>query len=96
MCTINEDHDIWFMKYKVRQTKLFVILGHFLDYQPPDNPENQNFKIIFCHFGPFFAVLPIMDPEYQNFEKEKKKKNPEDNIILQMHTINDSHMMHGF
>ena len=44
MCTISEDHDIWFLKYKVQQTEIFVILGHFLPFQPPDNPENQNFK----------------------------------------------------
>ena len=31
-----------------------------------------------------------MDPENQNFEKMKKA--PEDIIILQMWTINDSHM----
>ena len=38
---------IWHMvlKYKVRQTETFVILGNFLPFQPPDNPENQNFKI---------------------------------------------------
>ena len=33
-----------------------------------------------------------MDPENQNFEK--MKKTPEDIIILQMCTINDSHMMY--
>ena len=38
-------HDIWFLKYKVGQTEIFVILGHFLPFQPPDNLENQNFKI---------------------------------------------------
>ena len=38
-------YDIWFLKYKVRQTEVFVILGYFLLFQPPDNPENQNFKI---------------------------------------------------
>ena len=38
-------YDIWFLKYKVWQTEIFVILGHFLSYQPPDNPQNQNFKI---------------------------------------------------
>ena len=47
---------------------------------------------IFCHSGPFFAPLPLMDLENQNFEK--MKKNPED-IILQICTINDSHMMYG-
>ena len=35
-----------------------------------------------------------MDPENQNFEK-MKKKTPEDIIILQMCTINDSHRMYG-
>ena len=36
---------------------------------------------IFCHAGLFFALLPPMDPENQNFEK--MKKIPEDIIILQ-------------
>ena len=31
MCTINDD-DIWFLKYKVRQTEIFVILGHVLSF----------------------------------------------------------------
>ena len=38
-------YDIWFLKYKVRQIEIVVILGHFLPFQSPDNPENQNFKI---------------------------------------------------
>ena len=29
---------------EVQQTELFVILGNFFPFQPPDNPENQNFK----------------------------------------------------
>ena len=49
---------------------------------------------IFCHYGLFFALFPPMDPENQNFEK--MKKTIEDIIILQMFTINDSHMIHGF
>ena len=48
----------------------------------------------FCHYGPFFAFFPPMDPENQNFEKMKKKL--EDVIILQMFTINHSHMIYGF
>ena len=28
---------------------------------------------IFCHFGPFFALLPPNNPQNQNFEKMKKK-----------------------
>ena len=33
-----------FLKYKVQQTEIFVILGHFLPFYLPDNPENQNFE----------------------------------------------------
>ena len=29
----------------MRQTEIFAFLGHFLPFQPPDNPKNQNFKI---------------------------------------------------
>ena len=47
----------------------------------------------FCHSGQFFALLPPMDPKNQNFGKMNNK--PEDNIILQMCTIYDSHMMYG-
>ena len=42
------------------------------------------------HFLPFYSP---MDPENQNFEK--MKKTLEDIIILQMFTINDSHMIYG-
>ena len=37
--------DIWFLKYKVQQTEIFDILGHFLPFQPLNNLENQNFNI---------------------------------------------------
>ena len=33
MCTINED-DIWCLKYKMRQTEIFNILGHFCPFSP--------------------------------------------------------------
>ena len=50
--------------------------------------------IIFCHSGLLFALsLLPMDSENQNFEK--MKKTHQDIIILQMCTINDSHMMYG-
>ena len=58
----------YILKYKVRQTETFVILGYFLPFQPPDNPKNQNF--------------------------EKMKKMLGD-IILQMFTTSDNHMMYG-
>ena len=119
-------YDTRFLKYNVRQKEIFVILGHFFPFQPPDNPENQNFKIekntsTYFHFTHlhhqwqsydvlflryearqtecfvildcFLPFYPPMDPENENFEK--KNKTPEDIIILQICTINDSHMMYG-
>ena len=38
-------YDVWLLKYKVRQTEIFVILGSFFTFHPLDNAENQNFKI---------------------------------------------------
>ena len=41
-------YDRCFLKYKVKYgywNIIFVILGHFLPFQPPDNLENQNYKI---------------------------------------------------
>ena len=48
---------------------------------------------IFCHFGPFFALLPPNNTENKNFEKMKKM--PGHIIILHMCTINEIHMMYG-
>ena len=41
---------------------------------------------IFCHSGPFFALLPSMNAENQKHHKI---------VILQMCIIDDSHMMYG-
>ena len=35
-------YDARFLRYGVRQTKIFVILGHFLLFYPPNDPKNQN------------------------------------------------------
>ena len=48
-------YDIWFLKYKMRQTNIFDIFVHFLFFQSLDNLENQNFNIEkntwrYCHF----------------------------------------------
>ena len=53
--------------------------------------RQTEFFVIMDRFLPFY---PPMDPENQNFEK--MKKTLEDIIILQMFTINDSHMIYGF
>ena len=48
---------------------------------------------IFCHLGPFFALLPPNNPKNQNLEKLKKISR--DTIILHMWTTNDNHMIYG-
>ena len=48
---------------------------------------------VFCHFGAFFALLSPYGPRELKFWK--MKKIPEDIIILQMCTINDSYMMYS-
>ena len=62
-------YDIWFLKYKVWQTEIFVILGYFLPFQPPDNLENQNFKIEkntwrYCHFTHLHHKLQSFDVRF--------------------------------
>ena len=56
----------------------------------PEICSTTEFYVIFCHFLPFY---PSNDPGNQSFEKKKKK--PEDILILQMCTINDNHMIFG-
>ena len=50
--------------------------------------------IIFCQFGPFFALLPTNNLKNQNFEKLKKR--PRDIIILHKCTKNHDHMLYCF
>ena len=35
-----QSYDIWFFRYRVQQTKLFIILDCFLPFYPPNNPKN--------------------------------------------------------
>ena len=44
--------------------------------------------IIFCHFGPFFSLLP------QKLITGKKCKKPGDIILSHICTINEDHMMY--
>ena len=152
----------------MRQTKIFVILGLFLPLQPPDNLENQNFKIkkntwryyhlthlhhkwqsydiwflrygpphgprkskikilknwkkhlkissfykwvpwmiviwhmvpeiwsatdiIFCHFGPFFALLPPKKPHKSKFRNTKENTWRYYHFT---HVYHDNHMIYG-
>ena len=46
-------------------------------------------NIIFCHSGPFFALLPPMEPQNQNFQKNGKNTLK----ILSFTNTNDSHFV---
>ena len=35
MCTINDSHDVWFLRYDVQWTEFLVILDHFLPFYIP-------------------------------------------------------------
>ena len=39
----SRSYDVWFLRYKMQKTKVFVIMGHFLPFDPPNNQENENF-----------------------------------------------------
>ena len=45
MCSINQYH-MSFRDIKCKGQIFFVILGHFLPFDPPNNPKNQNFEKI--------------------------------------------------
>ena len=38
-----KSYEVWFLRYWAQQTESFVILNHFLPFNSPDNPKNQNF-----------------------------------------------------
>ena len=74
MCTINVHHMIsgsWNIRC---DREIFVILGHFLPFQPPDKLENQNFKVEKKHleilsfktFAPKMTIFWRMVPEISN------------------------------
>ena len=67
-----------------------TINGSHMMYGSWDMEHHREFFVILDRFLPF--VFYPMNPENQNFEK--MKKTSEDLIILQMCTINDSHMMY--
>ena len=39
-----QSYEVQFLRYGVRQTEFFDILGHFLPFYPLNNLENQNFE----------------------------------------------------
>ena len=51
-----QSYEVQFLRYWVRQTEFFVILGHFLPLYPPNNQKNQNFKTM---KKPFWDVITL-------------------------------------
>ena len=41
-----QSYDVWFLRYRSWRTEFFIILDHFLQFYPPNNPKNQNFENI--------------------------------------------------
>ena len=37
-------YDAWSLRYKAQQTEFFVILGHYLPFDPPNNLKKQSFE----------------------------------------------------
>ena len=63
MCTVNEDHtmyEVWFMRYKGRETDFFVSFGPFLALWPSNKPKNQNLKKWKQHLdiSSFYTCVP--------------------------------------
>ena len=57
-------------------------------------PETWSATEFFLISDYFLRFYPTNNPENQNFEKKKRKKMPEDIIILHKCTINDNNMMY--
>ena len=42
-------YDVWYPRYKVWWTEIFVILGHFCPFTPPNHLENQKKNYLFIY-----------------------------------------------
>ena len=49
-------HDVWFLRHKARQTEFFIILGHFLPFNLPNNLKNQNFEKMKKNIWTYFIL----------------------------------------
>ena len=60
-----QSHDVWFLRYGVNQTWIFLILNHFLPFCSTNNVKNQNFEkmtIIWCIVPEIFC--PFTSPPH--------------------------------
>ena len=63
----SQSYDVQFLKYRVRETKHFVILGHFLPFYLRSARRN------FCHFGQFFCPFTPLTTQKINIKKKNEK-----------------------
>ena len=74
----SRSYDVWFLRYKVQQTTFFCILGHFLPFDLPNNPKNQNFEKIkkcleilsFYTCVPQLTIICCMVPEISSATRQ--------------------------
>ena len=123
---ISQSCDVWFLRYRVRQTKKIFILGNFLSFYlpPPMIPKIKILKkmnkmpgvivLLNIHvyhmiygswnitsdrqkFSTFWAIfLPFQPLTTRKIKILTLKKTPGGIIILHICTINGNHMMYSF
>ena len=69
----SRSYDIWLLRSKAQKSKVFIIIGHFLPFDPRNNRKNQNFENIkkALEILPFYTCVPqttiwCMVPEISN------------------------------
>ena len=99
--TTNDDHDVWFLRYKAWQTECFVILDYFLPFSPL---TIQKIKILHkciilhkCNKNHDHMLYCSWDMarDVCNFYFSFRAIFCSFIIILHQCTINDNHMMYS-
>ena len=104
MCSINQDHMMygsWDIKCK---RQILLSFCHFLPFDSPNNPKNQNFEKIKkpLHILSFYTCEPPMTITLCIISEISSatdgtfwKKTPGDIINIHICTINKNHMIYG-
>ena len=76
MYQISRLYYVRFLRYEVRQAEFFVILGHFLPFQPPNNPKNQNFEKLKKASGDIIILhMRIIKDNYMMHSSQDMKRD---------------------
>ena len=79
-------YDVWFLRYKARQTEFFVILDCFLPFYPPNNPKNQNFAKLKKPFGDIIILhMCIINDNHMMYDSWDIERDGQ--IFLSFRTI---------